>query len=198
MHESMTVHEEKKPVKICIPVNLRKYFPSATARNFFGLYYVGYDFKSNPHDLENIIKTVSDSFKESLTPENVSTRMNNLISMEHNFALRAVPLAIKDPVIKLIYKNIMRGSTGTLSNVGRIAVPERFEPYIKRFSAMMSNDRIQVCVCSYNNTMVVNFMDHFVSSEVTKDFFRLLRSLELPIEVVSSPLPKSMFGRSLR
>lgn len=36
----------KKPITILIPVNLRNFFPSVSARNFFCLTYIQYDIKS--------------------------------------------------------------------------------------------------------------------------------------------------------
>lgn len=44
IHAGMRVRDRKKPVVITIPVNLRSYFPSESARNFFATINAGYDF----------------------------------------------------------------------------------------------------------------------------------------------------------
>lgn len=38
IYEGMSIKEQKKPVVISIPVNLRNYFPSETTRNFLKSY----------------------------------------------------------------------------------------------------------------------------------------------------------------
>ena len=44
IHSEMYVREQKKPVVLTVPVDLRSFFPSQTTRNFFGTIRVGYDF----------------------------------------------------------------------------------------------------------------------------------------------------------
>ena len=39
--ENYIKYKGKKPVKVCVPVNLKKYFPSDTMSNFFFIYYIG-------------------------------------------------------------------------------------------------------------------------------------------------------------
>ena len=55
IYEEMNVRERKRPVVVTIPVNLRKYFSSQSARNFFSVFNVGYDFKNQSPELEEII-----------------------------------------------------------------------------------------------------------------------------------------------
>ncbi len=54
IHGEMPLREEGRPVVLTVPVNLRSYFPSASARNFFGVINVGYNFKKQPGTLEDI------------------------------------------------------------------------------------------------------------------------------------------------
>ena len=49
---------KKRPVVLDIPVNLRKYFDSASARNFFSVVNVGYDFSRGSGELMPVVRKV--------------------------------------------------------------------------------------------------------------------------------------------
>ena len=88
----MTLRKQKYPLVLMVPVNLRNYFSSETATNFFGMIAVKYDFKTQPDDFSSIIETVSETFKTELTKERLSIRMNELAALEHNPFVRIAPL----------------------------------------------------------------------------------------------------------
>ncbi|MDR2655287.1 MAG: hypothetical protein LBC56_04315 [Oscillospiraceae bacterium] len=186
IHETMSIKEEKKPVNICIPVNLRNFFASETMRNFFGAFNVSYNFSKSPKDLESVTAAVAESFQKNLTAEMLAHRMNSLAAMEHNLLVRALPLVIKDPFVRLGYYYSERSTTGTLSNVGRVDLPDEYAKYIRIFDVMSSTKKIQACVCSFRNNMTVNFLDHFVSTDIQKHFFRTLAKMGLPVEITAN------------
>lgn len=57
-------------------VNLRKYFPSASARNFFNTIMVPYLFQGPQAPLRTVVASVSESFRRQLEAEQVERRMN--------------------------------------------------------------------------------------------------------------------------
>ena len=73
--------------------------------------------------------------------------------------------------------------TMTLSNVGRIEMPEVLQPYIEYFDVFSSTDGIQVCMCSYLDNFMVSFTSHFVNSEIEKNFFRALSEEKIDITI---------------
>lgn len=190
IHEEMSLKDEKRPVSLAVPVNLRNYFPSGTTRNFFGIHNISYDFTKEKHDLESITGYVTRSFKDNLTKEKLAERMNNMASIEHNYAIRAVPLIIKDPVMKAGYAYSTRVSTATVSNLGRIELPPVFAPYIRLFGVLSSTKKMQCSICSYGDNMVVSFTDHFLSADIQKHFFRQLSAMGIPAQIVSVPFEK--------
>ena len=59
-----------KPIKICIPVDLRKYFNSKTISNFFS--YITVEKKMDKNDsFENILKFVKEDFIKKFTEEEI-------------------------------------------------------------------------------------------------------------------------------
>ena len=76
---TMSRKDKRKPVVVTIPVNLRKYFKSNTARNFFNTITVQYKFNDDNDDLESIINEISSQFKDKLTKENLDNQMNAIV-----------------------------------------------------------------------------------------------------------------------
>lgn len=186
IQEEMPFRAKKYPVVLGIPVNLRNYFPSASARNFFNLIQVGYDFQSQEASLEKVAATVSQEFKKQLTPENLLKQMNSYSAIEHNFLARLIPLAVKDIALKIAYDVSSAEATAVLSNIGKVAMPEKLAPFIRLFSVCVSTSSIQICMCSYKDKMVVTFTSPFVNKEIQKRFFRTLSAMGIDVEIVTN------------
>jgi len=188
INEDIAARHKKNPVVLSIPVNLRKYFDSETARNFFGVINVDYNFNENSSDLNDVIIHLQKSFKERLTPENLMSRINGLASLEHNYLLRAIPLKIKDISLQIANSIVDKTNTSTISNVGRIEMPDEVKPYISSFDIFVSTNKLQACVCSYEDKLRVSFTSAFVSTDIQRRFFRTLTSMDIPVDIVTNKI----------
>ena len=184
----METARRNRPVVLDIPVNLRKHFRSATARNFFGVVRVGHRF-DREGDLWEIAGEVDRQLKEELTVERLGRRMSALTALEHNLLTRAVPLFVKDVTLKFFYRMAERETSSSFSNLGRIEMPDSLRPYIRRFDVFVSTAGIQACACTYADELTISFTSAFASTDICKNFFRLLAGLEIPIEIVSNQIP---------
>ncbi len=171
---TMTQKNKKKNITIEIPVNLRKYFPSNTVRNFFNTISINYNLLEEGEELENIIKLVNNQFKAKLNKDYLIKKMNNFLYFEKNFIIRLIPVFIKDLVLKYIFKGICLTQTMTFSNVGIITMPDELKKYIKLVDVFTSTNSIQACMCTYEDNLVISFTSHFKSAEIQKNFFREL------------------------
>ena len=108
--------------------------------------------------------------------------MNSYAALEHNIAVKVVPLLIKNLVVSAINARMQRGITGTISNVGKITVPEEMAPYIEKFSCFMAAPEVQVCLCSYKDKLVFGVASAFIQQPIIRDFFRDM--VDMGIEVV--------------
>lgn len=186
IHSEMYVREQKKPVVLTVPVDLRSFFPSQTTRNFFGTIRVGYDFSKRSGEIEDIVACVAAAFKEELTPERLGARMNQLSALEHNPVLRLIPLALKNPVLRLSGAVSDRGETAALSNVGKFRLPDALHPYVRGFGVFMSTRATQLCTCSFGNELHFGFTSAFENTEVQRRFFELLVNEGIEIEIRSN------------
>lgn len=184
--ELMTVREKRRLVGVVVPVNLRQYFKSESARNFFGTIDVWYDFDQCSGEFEDIIEQVQQCFLSELTPEKMEKRLYQLGSLERNPAARVVPLVIKDFFMRLGYEFTDRKYTFSISNIGQVSMPEEFEKYIHLFDVFISTRKNQTCICSYQGKMTMSFTSPLVSAELEKVFFRKLAALGIPVEIATN------------
>ena len=153
---AMSLHtkQKRRPIVLMIPINLRKFYPSESMANFFGWMEIEYRFREGTSFM-NVLHHVKRRFIQDLRKEQVAARMNRYVKLEKNILLRIIPLKIKDIFLKWGTKLGSKNVTGVFSNMGIIKMQESYKPYIRRFGAMASTDRIQMCSCSYEDAFVL-------------------------------------------
>jgi NRPS condensation-like uncharacterized protein len=174
------------PVVLAIPVNLRQYFQSVTARNFFSYINIGYRFEKHTDPLSQVIRDTEKLFKEQLTAENLNDVSNKYLAIEQNMLSRIILLPIKDLILRLASRLAKRQSTSSLSNLGIITMPPEFDGIIHSFSFCTNANRPQMNVCSYKDVLTVSISSPFRETDIQKNFFRLLSQAGISIEIAAN------------
>lgn len=173
--KQMSVRDKKRPVVMAVPVNLRPYFKSASARNFFSVLHVPYYFEPGTTlELAHIIKYVQEFFGEELKTEKFQAKLNRLVALEKNYFTRVIPLFLKRPTLQLAHYLTNKDVTTSFSNTGKVTMPKELCPYISGFDMCVSTTKIQVCLCSFGDSLSISFTSPFINTEVQKHFFREL------------------------
>lgn len=184
--KEISIKDKKNPVVLCVPVNLRPYFQSDSARNFFSVINVPYTFKEGTNDFEDIVRSLHSFFEKALTTDNFQARLNKLVALEHNYFTRLVPLFIKKPILQVAHHISNKEMTTSLSNIGKVTMPSELDPYIDLFDVCVSTNKIQICLCSYKDKLSISFSSPFVSTEVQKNFFRALTTRGIPVSIATN------------
>lgn len=185
--ETVSVRAKKRPVLISVPVNLRSHFSSASARNFFSILLVGYDYGKQSGKLEEVVEKVGADLKAGLSKENLVRGIDAYSTVEHNAFARAVPLYLKDLALKAAYRYAMRQDTAGFSNIGVVTMPHELENFIRSFDVCSGTNKLQVCMCSYQGRLNISFSSPFVSAEIPRRFFRSLTALGAEVEITANP-----------
>ncbi len=180
--EEIPLRHRDRPVVITVPVNLRPFYQSQTARNFFATMEIGCDFREKL-ELDDVIRLVKEGFARELTPEKMAERMNHMISLETNIISRSAPLPIKDIVLRAAGNSAKKSLTGAMSNLGIMQMPPCMRPYIRRFSVICATDGLQVCLCTFQDTLTAGFTSAFVSTDIPRRFFRQLAKDGIPVGI---------------
>ena len=186
IHGEMSQRDLVHPVVITVPVDLRNYFPTETARNFFGTIRVSYNFQQRSGTFEDILSQVSSTFQQELTPERLARRMNALAALEHNLLIRPIPLVLKNLVLWIAGILSARGETATLSNIGQFHLPEALRPYICGFGVFSGTHCTELCTCSFEDSFHMGFTSVFLSPEVQRRFFKQLTEDGVQLEIRSN------------
>lgn len=184
--QGMNRSQKNKHIVVSVPVNLRQFFKSGTSRNFFGVINVDYNPLEYDGKLDSIIAKVDKDFKEKLSPENVEMTMNSYSALEHNIAIKMVPLPIKDFAIGYFDRQAKKGVTTSMSNLGQIKMPPEVEDYIEGFSAFMTASSQQITVCSYKDRLSFGEVSPFKTHKSMLNFFRCLTEMGIEVELGSN------------
>lgn len=193
---TMTEREKKKPIIITIPVNLRNFFPSKTARNFFNVISVIY-YANEENKLEDIINNVDNQFKEKITKHELTRRMNSLAYLENLLILRLIPIFIKDVVLKHTYKYTRKKRTTTISNMGIISMPKELEKYINLFGVYSSSENIHTCICTFRDKLVFSFASHFLNHEIQRNFVKNLTNENIKVILNTNNIEEDEYDKDL-
>ena len=155
LKRSAEPHGGKRKLQVQLPVNMRKFYPSRTLRNF-SMYC---SIRLHPMEitsLDAILPKLAAQVGEATSKESLDRTMT--LSRKLVRALRVVPLIVKRPIAYLIYGRLSDGVfTTTFSNVGPIRLPQEMEPYVEKFDFVLGppiQNRAVCSLCSYEDRAV--------------------------------------------
>ena len=182
--------ESDKPVKISVPINLRKLFPSKTLRNFTYFANIGEPLSAADDPMEKTLLSIRTQLREKCVPESLTARINPNVSSEKNPFLRAAPLTLKQLVLRqahhILGDNLF---TASFSNLGIIRLDDSMQKHISGFDFGLSvSDLVplNLSMCSYTDRVFMTFSSGIMERDVERAFVRRLSAEGLSIEVFSS------------
>lgn len=188
MYEDMPYRKKPRPISIDVPVNLRQFYPSETARNFFSVINVRHlrDDQSVVPTLEELIDYIQQSFKEELTEERLMNRVVSFMKLERNPVVRVVPTSMKDIILRFFHYLSDLNSSGSISNMARVKMPDEMMPHINHFGVSTSARRPSICACSTGDRLFIAFSSPINNQEVTRRFFQFFTKRGIAVTISSN------------
>ncbi len=178
------------PLRIAMPVNLRRFFPSRTLRNFITMVYPGIDPRLGEYDFGQICRHVRNDMRYHINAHMLRGDITTNAAVQRHPLIRIVPLFVKDVVVRSFYAAVQDGnSTVGLTNMGAISVPEDMEPLVRGFDIYMGqpfSSRTNCAIVSYKDTLTINFASSIVEADVERHFFRFLVGQGLHVHIESN------------
>ena len=197
IHEEMSKMQEREPVKLMIPVNLRKFFPSDSMLNFFNWIEAGHVFGQGKDSFEEVLAEVKQCFAEELTKEKMAEHMNELIALEMHPVLKFAPAELKNLCIHAGAKFSEKNTTAIFSNMSAVNMPEEYVPYIERFGVYTSTPKMELCMCSFGDKLSLGFTSRFDTDNIQRNFFRILKEQGIEVEAAGSEYPELKENKEL-
>ena len=177
----------RKPIRVLIPVNLRKLFPSKTLRNFALYTTPEIDPRLGSYDFREICQAVQHRMGLDVNPKVMSTRIAANVGSEKSMLVRIMPLFIKNFVMKAVFNQVgEKKSCLSLSNLGQVTLPPEMERYVERLDFILGVQATAPHNCgivSYGDSLYLNFIRSIREPELEAQVFRVLRDLGLQAEV---------------
>lgn len=161
---SAATDELSGEVNIQVPVNMRKFYPSKTVRNFS--MYCGVRIPvERIVNKEEIINETATQLKIKADKEPMREMITAAVKLVSS--IRYIPLLIKQPIAKTVYGFMSEKSyTTTLSNLGVVSMPEELSEHIERMDFCLGPMAVNRLACA-----AVTFGDvtMFSISKMTSD-----------------------------
>ena len=179
--------KRQRPVKITIPVDLRRLFGSRTLRNFSLVLNIGADPRFGDYTLEELCRLVWHRLSAEATRQNMAGMIAANVLPQQLTALRLAPLFLKDLVMDLVYRQSGEGG-GSLcvSNLGRVELPEPMRSHVKRLEFIIGPQRTypnNCSVVSFGEKTCINMIRNIRESELERRFFSTLVELGLQVDI---------------
>lgn len=184
---AVTNSPENPPIRVLIPVNLRRIYDMETIRNFSS--YIFYQYNGQ-NDIDEVIDDIRKQTEEQMTDD----YFRGMVSFNYNNGnsplLKIVPLAVKRFVLGCIVSGRGDGvvNCSTLSNLGVVKAPEQFDDLVLRYDFMLGKPAKKTnnfAVATYNDTCVISMTSPFVERDCEMYFFRKLAEAGIDIAVES-------------
>lgn len=180
----------QRPVKIAMPVNLRRFFPSRTLRNFITMIYPGVDPRLGEYTFPEIVEQVHHYMRYYLNEKLLRGDITTNAATQRHPLIRVVPLFIKDFVVRQFYTKVQdKNSSAGLTNMGALQVPASMKPYIERFDIYMGqpfSSRTNCAIISYGDVLTINFASSIIEADVERYFFRRLVQDGIHVKIESN------------
>lgn len=183
-------HIRLRPVRIAMPVNLRRFFPSKTLRNFITMVYPSIDPRLGEYQFEEIVEHIHHYMRYYINDKFLRGDITTNAATQRNPLIRVVPLFIKDLVVRTFYTRVQdKNSSAGLTNMGALHVPPDMKPFIERFDIYMGqpfSSRTNCAIISYEDVLTINFASSIVEADVERYFFRKLVQDGIHVKIESN------------
>lgn len=188
--EDGTARRRRRPVKICVPVNLRRFFPSETLRNFSSYVNPGVETRLGTYTLEEIVQAVHHYMGTEATAKRLGAKFTANVSSERNAALRLAPLFLKNVAMKCAFLMVGdRKTTTILSNLGLVTLPDAMAAHVSRMEFVLgplSRNPVACATLSYGDTLCLNLTSTLREPALERAFLTRLVRQGVPVRVESN------------
>ena len=178
------------PVRISVPINMRRFFPSQTLRNFFLYALPGIEPAYGDYTFDEILQAVHHFMRYTVNEKYLNAMMAANVMPENNWLIRISPLILKNAILRLVYAATGEASfSATFSNLGVQNLPPDLAQWIDHLDFLLGPSRctpVNGAVVSCNGQVVVNLTSTIAETDFQREFFRHLVRLGVPVRIASN------------
>jgi NRPS condensation-like uncharacterized protein len=192
LEEKEKVKKQKRGVlRIEVPVNLRKKFPSKTMRNFSLFVLPEIDLRLGVYSFDEILKIVTYQLQTGADVKQITRFLSQNVGHEKSPFVRLLPLFIKCIAISAVYKRLGSNQcSGILTNLGRVKLPEEMEDLIDAFEVVPTppntHVKISCAMVTFRNQLRLDFGNISRSTSFEMHFLKYLTESGIPVKILTN------------
>ena len=183
-------YDINSPIRISVPINVRRYYPSQTLRNFSLYANPGIEPAFGHYTLEEILGLVHHFMRYTINEKYLNAMMCANVGPERNILMRLAPLSLKNTVMRVAYHFVGESRfTSTVSNLGAVSMPEGMAEAVERFEFLLGPSHynpVNCAVISTGNQLLVSFSSTMSETDPQRAFFKEMVRLGIPVRVESN------------
>ena len=188
--EQVRLLRMRKPLKVLIPVDLRRIFPSQTLRNFVLYTIPEIDPRMGEYSFREICTIVHHHMALDVTPKRMSSKIATNVNAEKSPVLKLIPLFLKNIAMRMVFDAVGEcKSCLSMSNLGAAQLPEEMVPYVQQLDFVLgpqSRFPHNCGVISYQGKLKINMVRTIRESDLEYHFFKALQRQGLDVLVDSN------------
>lgn len=192
LQELRKVHGKGSPhVRIQIPFDLRRKYDAYTLRNFSLFIIPEIDIRLGYYTFPEILQEVKLSIQMMSDEKRIRKIISRNVSNEKNPVIRAMPLFIKSPVLRLAYKKFGPSQfTSTITNMGKIVPVGPAADILKAMSVTPppphKNIKVTCGLITLGKNTIITFGSVTNSKALEREFVSFLTRAGLPVKLIKN------------
>jgi hypothetical protein len=179
--------QRRSTIRLEVPVDMRRYYPSRTMRNFSLYISPEVDMALGEYRFEELLAHVHHSIRLLRSEKQLGRQISRNVGSELSPFVRFVPLFVKDMVLSAVHARLGEAiHSGVLSNLGRVEAPAELTEQLSEFHFDLNPDRVMKKACavlSCGETLRICFTSAVESREVERYFFTHLTARGVPVSL---------------
>ncbi len=180
----------RKYIRVQVPVNLRRLFPSRTLRNFSLYTTPEIDPRLGSYSFPELCKIVQHQLGLEATAKVMGTKIATNVGSERRLIVKLLPLFLKNIIMKGAFLLVgERKQCLSMSNLGAVKLPPEMAPYVQRLDFILGTQASSPHNCgiiTWGNALSVNLIRNIREPELEACFCQVLRELDLEILLQSN------------
>lgn len=170
-----------RPVRIMVPVDLRRMFPSRTFRNFILYVLPTMEAEESGRNASSLLHSFASQMQAQLDPQRLASIMAYNVRTQNSRFFRMIPLKLKLLFMRIAYHYFGESNSSiTLTNLGNVRFPEAMMPYIRDMEVSLTpraRSPYNCAVISCNDRLSIHISRFPEASELESIFRNKLESL---------------------
>ncbi len=177
IYEALPVLQQRtrnKILRIEVPVNLRKFYPTRSMRNFSVYVLPEIDLRLGHYTFEEITETVHHLMQLETDKKLIHKILSRNVGGERNLIVKRIPLFIKSFMLKTFYSLGTGRYSGVVTNLGRVKFPPEVNRLIDKFIFIppppSKKLKINCGVVGFENKIMLSFGNITTSDSLEQRF----------------------------